>query len=347
MARERLSFIDSLKGFAIFLVVMGHVIAWQFADHEQAIHNGSPQVSIWWHFIYSFHMPLFMFLSGFLFPRIFGSIKEIISFLFRKTYTLILPLISFTFLANYIFAAPYSGGVDYWFLRGLFLIIILNIGCEIISSFVKKSIAIDIIYYVIMYFMLIKASRLLPYGLSSITGLINVCNANYLAFCFGTMCRKYDLLCRIIDNRNVFTLCVLCFGFFFIGSVKGYNERFYWMIPLVVIPMSAIVCWWQLFRFEFVSGRIVGWLQYLGKHSLEIYLLHFLFAIKMPIIGVLVTRYVAMGNWRTDATASCVQLLHAIVVSVIICLLCIVVFRALRFSPLLSLVLFGRKQHLS
>ena len=110
IAQERLSFIDSLKGFAIFLVVMGHVIEWQFADHEQAIHGGSPQVAIWWHFIYSFHMPLFMFLSGFLFPRIFGSIKEVISFLFRKTYTIILPLISFTFLANYIFAAPYLGG---------------------------------------------------------------------------------------------------------------------------------------------------------------------------------------------------------------------------------------------
>ena len=92
---------------------------------------------------------------------------------------------------------------------------------------------------------------------------------------------------------------------------------------------------------------LAGWLQYLGKHSLEIYLLHFLFAMKMPVIGELVSRYVVMGNWRTDATASCVQLLHAIVVSVIICILCIVVFRVLRFSPPLSLVLFGRKQQLS
>lgn len=239
------------------------------------------------------------------------------------------------------------GGVDYWFLRGLFFIIIVNIGCEIISSFVKKSIVIDIIYYVIMYVVLIKTSRLLPYGISSVIGLINVCNANYLAFSFGTLCRKYDLLGRIIENRSVFTLCALCFGGFFIGSIKGYNEWSHWMIPSIVIPMSAIVCWWQLFRYEFVSGRMVGYLQYLGKHSLEIYLLHFLFAIKMPIIGELVSGYVAMENWRTDATASCVQLIHAIVVSVIICLLCIAVFKVLRFSPLLSLVLFGKKQHRS
>ena len=107
---KRLNYIDSLKGFAIFLVVMGHVIAWQFADHEQAIHGGLPQVALWWHFIYAFHMPLFMFLSGFLFPRIFVCAKDIRVFLFRKVQTLILPLITFSFLANYIFANSYSGG---------------------------------------------------------------------------------------------------------------------------------------------------------------------------------------------------------------------------------------------
>lgn len=341
---KRLNYIDSLKGFAIFLVVMGHVIAWQFADHEQTIHGGLPQVALWWHFIYAFHMPLFMFLSGFLFPRIFVCAKDISVFLLRKVQTLILPLITFSFLANYIFANSYSGGVDYWFLRGLFFIIIINLGCEVISSFVKKSIVIDVIYYLVMYVVLIKLSRMLPHNVSSLIGLSNVCNANYLAFCFGTLCKKYDIVRQIIEQRNSYTLCVLCFLFFFIGSVKGYNEQFYWMIPLICIPLSAIVCCWQLFRFEFAGGKIVGWLQFLGKHSLEIYLLHFLFAIKMPIVGELVSEYVAMDNWRTDATASCLQLIHAIVVSVIICLLCIATFKILRYSPMLSLLMFGRKQ---
>lgn len=107
---KRLAYIDSLKGFAMFLVVMGHVIAWQFADHEQVIHGGPKQPAFWWHFIYSFHMPLFMFLSGFLFPRVFSSMKEIALFMYRKAYTLILPLITVTWLANYIFACSEWGG---------------------------------------------------------------------------------------------------------------------------------------------------------------------------------------------------------------------------------------------
>jgi fucose 4-O-acetylase-like acetyltransferase len=48
----RLQYIDRLKGLAIILVVMGHIIG--FSQPEDGINT----------FIYTFHMPLFMFLSG-------------------------------------------------------------------------------------------------------------------------------------------------------------------------------------------------------------------------------------------------------------------------------------------
>lgn len=50
--RERIGYLDALKGLAAFLVVLGHLVT---AKQEyQGIYN----------FIYSFHMPLFMFVSG-------------------------------------------------------------------------------------------------------------------------------------------------------------------------------------------------------------------------------------------------------------------------------------------
>lgn len=48
----RVQYIDRLKGLAIILVVMGHIFG--FSQLEDGINT----------FIYTFHMPLFMFLSG-------------------------------------------------------------------------------------------------------------------------------------------------------------------------------------------------------------------------------------------------------------------------------------------
>ena len=55
---ERIKYLDYLKAFAIYLVVYGHLLC-DYAD-EQA----SSPVCIT---IYSFHMALFMSLSGFFF----------------------------------------------------------------------------------------------------------------------------------------------------------------------------------------------------------------------------------------------------------------------------------------
>lgn len=53
---KRITYIDWLKAFAIFLVLLGHSIQnLSAAGMMDGLHG----------FIYSFHMPLFMMLSGF------------------------------------------------------------------------------------------------------------------------------------------------------------------------------------------------------------------------------------------------------------------------------------------
>lgn len=56
--KKRLEYIDQMKGFAILLVVVGHVFEFSFRA------QGEDYVSPWHDVIYSFHMPLFAFLSG-------------------------------------------------------------------------------------------------------------------------------------------------------------------------------------------------------------------------------------------------------------------------------------------
>lgn len=75
----RISYIDQLKGIAILLVVLGHVIGYNNCED-----------SFLWRFIYSFHMPLFMFISGYVAQMTFRIERfgwnETISFLIKKLF---------------------------------------------------------------------------------------------------------------------------------------------------------------------------------------------------------------------------------------------------------------------
>lgn len=53
--QNRIAYIDALRGFAILLVIVGHLIQFNYSSGiENPIFN----------IIYSFHMPLFFFISG-------------------------------------------------------------------------------------------------------------------------------------------------------------------------------------------------------------------------------------------------------------------------------------------
>lgn len=77
MKPAREGWLDSLKGFAILLVILGHVLsgyldAWTFPDAYESFYH----IRTW---IYSFHMPLFFLVSGFTFTLAYtrdGVLKQ-------------------------------------------------------------------------------------------------------------------------------------------------------------------------------------------------------------------------------------------------------------------------------
>lgn len=136
---SRLSYIDIAKGIGIFLVIWGHIIL------------SGPG----YNFIYAFHMPLFFFLSGFVFSK--NKYKNIKEFFVKKLKTLILPYMVLSILTYLywalietrftgstnlvkpfwqIFISQGSGGymlhnIPMWFVLCLFLL-------EIIYYFISK-----------------------------------------------------------------------------------------------------------------------------------------------------------------------------------------------------------------
>ena len=93
--RKRDSYFDVVKGITILLVVVGHTIQYgngvSFFQENEFYHNSAFKV------IYSFHMPLFMLVSGYFFY--FSNKKYRVNELIKsKLQTILIPIVSFSFL---------------------------------------------------------------------------------------------------------------------------------------------------------------------------------------------------------------------------------------------------------
>jgi fucose 4-O-acetylase-like acetyltransferase len=129
----RFEFIDALRGFAIVLVVLGHALQYTLA---------APDDDPLYRLIYSFHMPLFMFISGFVFS---GAKRSASAELRLKSRSLLVPFLAWlpvTFVwmqlgpaplslqafVVQVIASPDAGGL--WFLWVLFLINLVMIAAR-------------------------------------------------------------------------------------------------------------------------------------------------------------------------------------------------------------------------
>lgn len=155
--RIRIYYIDFLKLLAIFIVIWGHSIQYMSSD----VFWGNPMCE----FIYSFHMPLFMVLSGFFF---YSSLKlNRIEFIKRKSRQLILPLFAWSIalelvslIYNLYVGKPINNheiynslslnlGESLWFLKSLFC-------CYVVAYSAIKVLKIDWLACVasILFFMI-------------------------------------------------------------------------------------------------------------------------------------------------------------------------------------------------
>ncbi len=87
---KRIDWIDAAKGFAILLVMMGHTLF-----HLRVI-------EVW---LYTFHMPLFFFLSGYVFKIRDG--ESFLSFVRRKIFALVVPMLLFSIISILVNAVYY------------------------------------------------------------------------------------------------------------------------------------------------------------------------------------------------------------------------------------------------
>lgn len=276
-ATKRIAYLDAMRGLVMILVVYSHVKGFTF--NTGSMHFFFNDI------ISNIHVPLFFFLSGYLGYKTidrfnFDFINKNSFIRFRQ---LIIPTFFFFPLLSYLGFKDwiYPGG--FWFTPALFDMLF--------------------VYYWFMY-MWTKFSNkhywIAIIGLSAtIVAISFVLNSSswckFLAFDYaryyvmffalGLLARHYsEQFVKIIQNKWVITtlilLTIVIMSFSFHENLIDNNISLYY--KLILIPRFCLVgivfyLFYRTSSYWDASNFISSSMQYVGRHTLDIYMIHYFF----------------------------------------------------------------------
>lgn len=336
MQRERIVWIDVMRGFSMLLVVLGHVLmVMGIEDHDTFLSR----------LLVSFRMPLFFFVSGFFSYRATSwwtksKVKDIVSRKFKAQI-----LCTIIFLSLYQFATLGSinllkGFGGYWFTIVLFQMYILFLISNGISNVVKKDIVVPILVCLSLIGIALFATR----GINSWVGDYFVWNklANYMQyFTIGIICSKYQSRFFGLLSQNWFkTLVIISW---IVCMILWYSNIFKTSLPLLFTAnfnfavryfglLSVVMAFFA--NADALSGenKVCRVLRFIGRRTLDIYMIHFFF---LPNLRFL-------HNWVVNDFV--LQLTISGIFTLFITALCLLVSQFLRQSSTLASWLFGERE---
>lgn len=203
---QRMEWLDRAKAIGIFLVVIGHI-------------SGIPTLSV--NFIYAFHMPLFFFLSGYLYKNNRKSIlNRFVILLFSYAIASFIYTISWNLFVNknnidwaaeiqriiYCCYSDRNPCSVLWFIQCLAVVTLLY---GIIDSVLGK-------YGNARFFIITTSFWLIGYyfEINNITLPFRIQTAAVALpfYCIGNYCRKNQTIYKIKENKNIkISLLVIAF----------------------------------------------------------------------------------------------------------------------------------------
>jgi fucose 4-O-acetylase-like acetyltransferase len=334
--KTRIEYIDQLKGVAILLVVVGHFIQINTADN-----TGDALFSA----IYSFHMPLFMFISGYVAEKntstkIFSNYSK---FLQKKATTLLLPFFAWPLIVDQLFFAkpenlkfisiihgllvnPTQG---LWFLWYLFFLSVLYSIFLLISSRIKEtpSLGVDIPVAILLFSFILGIHLL---------GVVDYTDAfmQYFGFYFiGVFTARYRWLNQLVMTPWIFYILLIIFilscGQFSFND-PAFHHLNIWLAVKVMISITGIFSLYYITRKiswnPVVNKNICFW----GANSLVIYVTH------GKMIHILPTEYFLPGLGTFP------MILISLLFSIPVIIGCLLMLNIIKLCPPLNLLLYGQ-----
>ena len=285
--KERLRYFDILKGLAIFMVVMGHVMAMGVRGID-----ATPLFK----FIGQIHMPIFFFISGWL------AWRPKAPTLLPKARRLLVPMVAVSTL--WIYYYPFSGlqspfdstwaGLwtatfknGYWFTFVLFELFVLYVPvwhllqrCRSLATSLAVVVASWAVVLAVYYFLPSEACDILSWSLTA---------EFFAVFMAGVLASRYrDGFLRLTANGNLVGAAIILAGICLELAAwpwrHGIEAEWIQLGLRVVLQLCvalvgiAVVRPWS--HSAFAAGRrapLASMWEYIGSRSLSIYLLHYFF----------------------------------------------------------------------
>ena len=324
--RERIDWVDYAKAIGIVLVIYGHVSRGAFVSGvglTESIFKISDSV------IYSFHMPLFFFLSGLFFYTSYTK-RGSINFILGKLDNIVYPYLVWSVFQGVVQAAlsQYTNKTisyvdvfelwipkaQFWFLYALFFILFFS--CVLLSFDKKQKYNTFFIISFVLYILNPLMSNINP---------ISYIAPNLVYFALGGVFYKYNI-CRLLFNKTVLLILTTIFlssQYIYHGLLdKNYADK-----DIVSFILACISILFIISLSMNLSKRPVGIIMHIGSSSMAIYLMHILAASGMRVI---LTKFLSIDNTAENLFFGCVA-------GIFIPLLCIRIIDILHIKFIFSL----------
>lgn len=273
--KEHYRELDYLKGIGIILVILGHSFAFTGFD----LVNKEKYFIYYYifNFIYSFHMPLFFIVAGFLSNKEY----EIKTFYISKIKRLLIPYIFINivdYIPRHLFSSfvnnssnslsrvIFYSGVATWFVYTLFMIFLIF---PILDKFIFKKDK----YYLFLYFLIgMNMVKLEIFNVNIFT--LNRILFYLTYFYFGYILKNYYEKVKgnkYFNNKLILIILVI----FSICFLYKYSEN---NITKVIYPFIGFVLCLK-FSLFLKNFKRINFLEFCGTNSLIFYLLEPFFAV--------------------------------------------------------------------
>lgn len=339
METERIEYIDTLRGFAIFLVTLGHVLEYS-GYPESALHN----------FIYSFHMPLFICISGFVIAYSFNrkltrnnniGLKDVFNFIYKKFLAIMIPYYAWSLIISPLFFYSFDGTLDYtktlksvlidntsfWFLPCLFGLSVVYIIFKYLQYLVPEKYRTNaFLKTAIMFVLLICLFALYHFtGYDYLRSITNYIIPFIIGVLMSEYKRIYDTIC---NNHYIYTISLILFCLVvgqFISPISPILEK---ISRLICGILSLPVCFGLFSNIDIQPKYFGNWLNHIGQHTLIIYIVQFAFLRNLIVISGL---------------NIFMQILIFSVISVTMILLILLISKVFEQNKLLRVLFLGKK----
>lgn len=344
---KRIEYIDAMRGFTMILVVFNHFAFFSFGDDTMGYND----------ILMRFRMPVFFFVSGWVFYKAqriwdWATVKQILK---KKFMVQIIPFAFFFLLFLYVFDylsidSFGNGKKGYWFTFSLFEYFVVYV---LLVFFFQKKAMSDSGELKVLFFVIILSAASFYYSkyygryatelgdLKGILGFFSFTKFRYfIYFWFGTFVRKhFGRFVELTDNQYIMALVIVVFIAMTVCPAVYSMDYGIELVAYLLTALGGITIFFTFFRKHEVlfskENALGNGLQYIGRRTLDIYLLHYFF-LPYNLSGI--------GEYLHLYSNRFIDAIIMFILSLLLIGFCLFISEVLRLSPFLAHYLFGAKR---